>query len=125
MKIADRFAALASFFVKVDVAETAKYIEFLDFYETIVRNTPTAAVKKFGRLNVSTRIGGENKTFGLILTATDFMWWKSNIENGARFVNGIDAVQRAIFSQLSELAESLDITKESRAELLDILKSDS
>jgi hypothetical protein len=120
--LAQRFIAVAKFFTEKREAEVDRYNQFLAFYEHLVRETPTAAVKRFDKLDVSVVTEGKSETWSLYLTPTDFGFWKAKIAAGVRFAKGPDSVELAMMNRMGGFAEQLALSKEDRAALLDILQ---
>ncbi len=91
--------------------------DFLKFYEDIVRVTPPEMARNFGKLKTDSG--------SIELTATDFMYWHTAINDGWRFPSGAADIKLKIFNHLAEMSESLAMTAAEKSELIDILKSEA
>ena len=102
-----------------------EYAEFLSFYRTLVETMPSEMTALFGTLDgISVDCRGKKESFRIELTVTDFLWWKSRIENESlRFVYGIPAVKAAMLDHFSRKAELHRLSPEERVKLLELLEA--
>lgn len=118
------FHALAALAGTAKSRRLDEHKQFLLFYRELVETFPTDACVSFGNMGgieVKTKDGV--KKYGLELNATDFMWWKNEIENqGVTFVKGPAAVQSSMLYRLGKSAETERLEPSERKRLLELLE---
>lgn len=121
------FRAVGDLALSAKKRVTNEHVEFLAFYRQLVETLPSEMTEMFGTLDgIEVRLtGGGFQTYGIELTATDFIWWKSVIEGGNRFKNGTAWVQQSMLSRFSKKAEAHRLSPEERTTLLALLDADS
>lgn len=118
------FKAIGELVNQAKIRETEEHMKFLEFYRELVLNLPSESISQFGMLDVSViDTDGKRQLFGIILTVTDYVWWKALIENGARFVRSPEVVKADMLAKFSEQAEMSRLTVDERKELLKLLES--
>lgn len=124
MNITNMFIRLSSFLTEVKKKEDDQYEEFLKFYETIVRTVSPTVVREFGRMKVDVIDDKTKKTWGIELTAADFLFWKNHIQqNNVRFIDNPITVQCNMYSVLSNITDQVNMTVEQRNEFLNLMMS--
>lgn len=104
-----------------DERSQTEHQKFLEFLEVLVSECGPAASKEFGRMTVRVDNG---KEWGIELTPTDLLWWRSKIlHDRVRFCKGAASVQADIVSRLSNSAGSYNFTPEERQEFIAIMKT--
>jgi len=119
------FRAIADLALSAKRREDKAHTDFLSFYRELVETLPSEMVDIFGQLTgVDVRIkSGKEAKWGIQLTATDFIWWKSQIEDeGVRFVHGPLSVQRSMLDLFSRSADARRIPPEERKKLIALLE---
>ena len=102
--------------------EDAEYADFLKFYRDLVEVLPTEVVELFDGCPRAVISKGAEYKWIIQLTATDFIWWKTKIEQeGARFKNGVTNAKLAMLEKLAKSAEAKSLTPEERKTLLAML----
>lgn len=101
---------------------TQDHMEFLEFYQDLVRIIPDDLATAFGSIVVPTMVNGEvHKGYRLQLNVTDYGWWRSVILDGGRFVESTFSVQRNIWDHLNSQTSEGSLTNEQKLELLNLL----
>lgn len=119
----EAFKKIADLALGAKKREDEEYADFLKFYRGLVETLPADAVKIFGRCDRCVVKNGTESTWGLELTATDFWWWKNEIENfGARFKNGTKVAKNAMLTQMAKKAEGTTLPPEVRKALIALLE---
>lgn len=106
---------------KVSDRHSEEHNEFLIWYEKLVRSASPAATKAFGNMDDVELTS--NESAGIELTASDFLWWKERISNGARFKHGVSSVKANMLNRLCSAAEQMDMTAEEKGQLIDAMQS--
>lgn len=116
------FKAIADLAVGAKARRDEEHQEFLRFYRSLVETLPTMATEAFGNLNgVKVTARKAAQSWGIELTVSDYLWWKHEIEQGARFVEGVAAVQTSMLHRLSKAAEAQRLSPEERKEMLSLI----
>ena len=118
------FRAIGELAVSAKRRTDKQYADFLAFYRQVVETLPTEMVEIFGELDVPVKLkDGTKETNGLLLTATDYMWWKRHIETfGMRFTYGPMNVEARMLEQFSKSAETHMLSPEERKNLIALLE---
>lgn len=118
------FKAIGDLALSAKKRKDNEHADFLAFYRNLVETLPTEIVALFGNMGgVAVWHKGKEKSCGLELTATDFMWWKTHIEaEGVRFVNTPASVKCDMLDRLARHAEAHRLSPEERKNLLSLLK---
>jgi hypothetical protein len=122
----DIFSAIGDLAISSRRRVEVEHSDFLVFYRQLVETMPTEMVEIFGTLDgIRVRLRrGKVEDYGIELTATDFMWWKSLIEaDHARFVSGPADVKRRMLERFATGAEAERLTPDERKKLLFLLDS--
>lgn len=99
-----------------------EHADFLNFYEQLVRSISSDAVEAFGKMEIEVKDKGKEETWGILLTAADFMFWKNAIEKrNVRFADTTDVVKSGMLNRMTRMAETERLTVEERNKLLDLL----
>lgn len=99
----------------------AEYASFLSFFRELVETLPAEMTSLFGHMsNVGVTLrDGKTANYGIELTVTDFLWWKSAIEqDGVRFTSGPESLRRSMLTRFSKQAEAYRLEPEERKKLL-------
>ena len=97
--------------------------EFLKFFRELVETLPAEACKKFGQLTgVDVIVDNTAKQFGIILSVTDFLWWRNAFETtNVRFTNGPENVKMKMLERLTAVSEVDSLGPADRKKILAIL----
>lgn len=118
------FEALIRYITSDRERITREHMMFLDFYQDLVKLIPDDLAKEFGSISAPTMTKGKNQEgYKMELNVTDYLWWKSVIEDGGRFVKGVSQVQRDIWDHLNKHVRQGALTDEQRMELIDLMKT--
>jgi hypothetical protein len=120
------FAAIGRLAVSAKKRRDAEYQDFLAFYRTLVETLPAEVCAIFGNMGgIEVQPGaGARTTFGLELSATDFIWWKHKIEvENVRFVKSAAAIKADMLARISRGAEAHNLTPAERKELVALLET--
>lgn len=124
MASAGIFRAVAEMALGAKARRDQENEKFLSFYRELVETLPTDVTELFGHMGkvAVTLKNGETPSWGIELTATDYIWWCNEIrENGVRFTQGPRAVEQAMIARLAKQAESQRLTPEERKKLISLL----
>lgn len=123
MTMASVFKAVADLAVGAKARRDAEYQDFLSFYRDLVETLPTEAVTAFGSMKVEVVEAGAIKSgWAIELTPTDFIWWKSKLEQGeVRFTGSADSVKLSMLSRIAKKAEAHRLSPAERKTLLALL----
>lgn len=118
--------SVSDIFMSSHKRRQAQYEDFLAFYKRIVEDTDTAVAKVVGTINVSVMAKldtakVERKEFGIILSPSDYMWWKQHLGIDIDFVFSVEAVKTHIIRSIAKAAEANDLTNDERRRLLSAL----
>lgn len=119
------FTAIGELATGAKKRRDGEHQEFLGFFRSIVETIPTEVVQIFGTLSgIEMRLpSGKVESYGIELTATDYMWWKQKIEKeGARFVGKTSAVQSNMLDRLGKKAEMHRLEPAERKKLIALLE---
>jgi hypothetical protein len=121
---ANIFKSIGDLAVSAKRRTDKRYADFLAFYRELVETLPSEMVEIFGAVPLSvTHKNGKAETVNIELSATDFLWWKRNIEVlGMRFTNGPSSVENAMLRRVAEKAETHRLAPEERKTLLAMLE---
>ena len=113
------FQALSDMIAETTGRREKEYADFLAFYRALVETIPTKVSQAFGKMEVSATGG---KGYGLLLTAADYLYWKTAIEqNGLRFAKGPRGVQLDMLDRFVSKAEDSGLEPKERKRLLALL----
>ncbi len=119
------FQAIADIATNAAGRVTDEHQEFLTFFRSLVETVPPETAQRFGTLGVTAIEGGAlTANWGVMLTATDYLFWKQKIAEGVRFSpahGGVKSVPRAMVTRLAKQAEAAGLTLEERQQLLKLL----
>jgi hypothetical protein len=119
------FQSIANLAVTATGRVTEDHEKFLVFYRGLVETVPPEVAELFGSLTVAVVEKGELKSsWGVLLTATDYLFWKQKIAEGVRFSpshGGAKSVPRALATRLAKKAEEAGLTLQERQALLALL----
>lgn len=116
------FKALGDLVVTARSRRDAEHREFMAFYRDLVETLPTEVLEAFGSVAAPATIKGEACNYRLELNATDYIWWKKEIEEkGARFTAGPSSIQLDILTRLAKTAEDQRLQPAERKALLALL----
>ena len=121
---AELFRAVGELAIGAKQRRRKEYVDFLAFYRELVETLPTEVVQLFGKLDVSVvpKSTGKIETYGLILNATDFVWWKQSLEaEEVRFTNGPQSIRLSMLNHLSKQTEANSLSPDERKALLALL----
>ena len=105
--------------------ETREHKEFMRFYQELVKIVPEPIAKEFGSIKVPTTVKGRLQDgYRLELNVTDYLWWKTIIDEGGRFVEGSGSVQRDIWDGLTKLVRDNALTEDERKNLMLLMEQD-
>jgi hypothetical protein len=102
--------------------EREAHQHFMGFYQELVRITPADVAKAFGSITAPTQHNGKIHNYGLELTVTDCLWWKTIIEEGGRFTGSVSRVQRDIWERLNLQVREGWMNDENRHQLVSIMQ---
>ncbi len=118
------FSAISDLAIGARLRRKAEDGEFLKFYRSIVETVSPEVVSIFGHMpNVHVVSNGKKEEWGIELTATDFIWWKSKLESGdVRFVEGGNAIKAAMLHRMARMAEVEKLSADERKRLISLLE---
>ena len=119
------FQLLADFINRDKIRRDREHEEFMEFYRELVETIPAAAAEAFGCMNgvgVAKRIksGLDERSWGIELTPTDYLWWRRYIDEGFYLTKGCAETQLDILERLAKLVDMSSLTVEERQQLLDL-----
>lgn len=121
----DVFNAIAELAVGARRRSKQEHQDFLSFFREVVATVPAEVVETFGHMSGVQCVhpNGEIKSYGILLTATDYMFWKQKIEiEGIRFVKGAASVQMDMLDRLSTQAEMQRLSPAERTALIEMME---
>jgi hypothetical protein len=125
MTMLKMFQAVADIATNAAGRVTEEHQEFLKFFRELVETVPPEVAERFGTLKVTAlEKGKETEGWGVMLTATDYLFWKQKISDGVRFSprhGGVKSVPRAMVTRLAKQAETAGLTLEERQKLVKLL----
>lgn len=96
---------------------------FLAFYREIVETVPQEVVSLFGKMTVRVTEGNTQADWGLLLTATDYIFWKNKLSEGrVKFTSGNTRIKQMMHERLAEKAENEGLPPEERKRLIALLE---
>lgn len=106
--------------------ETNEHKEFMRFYQELVKIVPEIIAKEFGSIQVPTLVDRKlQEGYRMELNVTDFLWWKNIIDDeGGRFRDGVNSVQRDIWDRLTKLVRDNALSEDERKNLLLLMSQD-
>ena len=116
------FKAIADIALGAKKRQDEEYSAFLAFYRELVETLPTEVTTLFGSMPRRVIENDEVVSYNIMLTATNFVWWKAKIEKtGTRFTTGPVVTRLAMLDHISKKAETNSLSPEQRKALLALL----
>lgn len=101
----------------------AEHEEFLKFYRELVETVPQEVVALFGKMTVRVVEAEVQADWGILLTATDYIFWKNKLLEGRiKFVKGDKRIKQLMHERLAEKAENEGLSAEERKRLIALLE---
>jgi hypothetical protein len=115
------FLQVGSIFLSSKARREAEYSDFLSFYKSLVEQTDGAVASAVGTISVDVRVGKEKKSYGIILSPTDYLWWKQSLAENVVFEKSVEHIKSSMLIALAKAAEGNKLTAEERKALLALL----
>lgn len=92
--------------------EVKRNMEFLQWYEALIENTPEEVKEAFGALSSIHvyRSDGESEFYSVTLYTVSLERWKDRLTKGYRIVRGPESLQGKIIKRLEEIANRRETT---------------